>query len=256
MQRNRDSSLAVDRCVGGARRRFHTGRVRHVLNASVVVFLAVPLVAQTKDDGQLWSALVLQGRFGDKESGLDRWRWMFDLQDRQRDEGEHFELGVVRPAVGYAITDRLVAHLGYGWFVADPKGRDEFGEHRPWQQLTWNIPVGDVTVQSRTRLEQRFVETDGDTGWRLREFVKTTVPLSADKRVFASVWDELFWDLDDTDWGQRAGFRQNRAFVGPGWFLGEGKHVSLEVGYLNQWVDRPGEDKLNHVLSIWLFVNF
>jgi hypothetical protein len=140
--------------------------------------------------------------------------------------------------------------------VADPKGRDEFGEHRPWQQLTWNIPVGDVTVQSRTRLEQRFVETDGDTGWRLREFVKTTVPLSADKRVFASVWDELFWDLDDTDWGQRAGFRQNRAFVGPGWFLGEGKQVSLEVGYLNQWVDRPGEDKLNHVLSIWLFVNF
>ena len=123
MQRNRDASLAVDRCVGGARRRFHTGRVRHVLNASVVVFLAVPLVAQTKDDGQLWSALVLQGRFGDKESGLDRWRWMFDLQDRQRDEGEHFELGVVRPAVGYAITDRLVAHLGYGWFVADPPSR-------------------------------------------------------------------------------------------------------------------------------------
>ncbi len=231
------------------------------MRTSFVVFAAVclaaaPSLAQTKDDGQLWTALVLQGRLGDKESGLDRWRWMFDLQDRQRDEGEHFDLGVVRPAVGYAITDRPIAHAGYGWFVSDPKGRDEFGEHRPWQQLIWNVSVGDLTVQSRTRLEQRFVETDGDTGWRLREFVKTTVPLAADNRTFASVWDELFWDLNDTDWGQRAGFRQNRVFVGPGWFLDDAKKVSIEVGYLNQWVDRPGEDKMNHCLSIWFFVNF
>jgi hypothetical protein len=118
------------------------------------------------------------------------------------------------------------------------------------------IPVGDLTVQSRTRLEQRFAETDGDTGWRLREFVKTTVPLVEDKRTFVSAWDELFWDLNHTDWGQRTGFRQNRAFLGLGRFLDAGKKVSIEAGYLNQWVDRPGEDKLNHCLSIWMFVNF
>ena len=139
--------------------------------------------------------------------------------------------------------------------VATTRSKARFGVASSLADV-WNVPVGDLTVQSRTRLEQRFVETDGDTGWRLREFVKTTVPLAADNRTFASVWDELFWDLNDTDWGQRAGFRQNRVFVGPGWFLDDAKKVSIEVGYLNQWVDRPGEDKMNHCLSIWFFVNF
>jgi hypothetical protein len=215
-----------------------------------------PLLAQTKDDGEIWTALVLQGKLGAKDTPLERWRLWLDVHDRQRDEGQHLDTIIVRPGVGYALNDRMTVHVGYAAVWTDAAGRDTRLEDRAWQQLVWMIPVGDLTVQSRTRLEQRFAETDGDTGWRLREFVKTTVPLTADKRAFVSAWDELFWDLDNTDWGQRAGFRQNRAFVGPGWFLGEAKKASIEVGYLNQWVDRPGEDKLNHCLSIWLFVNF
>ncbi len=32
--------------------------------------------------------------------------------------------------------------------------------------------------------------------------------------------------------------------------------VWIEVGYLNQWIDRPGDDKENHLLSISLFTVF
>jgi hypothetical protein len=34
--------------------------------------------------------------------------------------------------------------------------------------------------------------------------------------VLASISDELFVNLRDTDWGARAGFDQNRLFIGPG----------------------------------------
>ena len=66
----------------------------------------------------------------------------------------------------------------------------------------------------------------------------------------------IFFDLDDTTWGQRRGFRQNRAFAGLGARLDPDKHISLEAGYLNQWIDNRNEDKLNHVLSLNLFLSY
>ncbi len=59
--------------------------------------------------------------------------------------------------------------------------------------------------------------------------------------------------IEDTDWGQRTGFAQNRLFAGLAVKLGEAK---AEVGYLNQFLDGSGTDKMNHILSINLFLNF
>lgn len=134
--------------------------------------------------------------------------------------------------------------------------RDDFVENRLWQQLTYNAPTEGLTLQGRLRLEQRFVETDGDLGHRLRLQGKAMVPLTDDKGLFVSLWDEAFWDLNDTDWGERTGFRQNRAFAGLGIQLDAAPKVWIEVGYMNQWIDRRGPDKENHVLSISLFTVF
>lgn len=212
--------------------------------------------AQTRDDGHLWLGYMAQGRLGPAESTLGAFRWWVDAHLRQRDEGEHLDLAIVRPGLGWMWTESVSLWGGYAWIVSDPVGRDDFGEHRTWQQLSWNIPVEGFTLNLRNRLEERFFETDGDTGWRLREMLKTTIPVTANKRVFVSVWDEAFFDLNDTDWGQRSGFRQNRAFGGLGFAFDDGRKVSVEVGYLNQWVDRRGEDRLNHALAINLFTNF
>lgn len=228
--------------------------VSSLLVAVVATALTVP--AQTHDDGALWLGYFAQGRLGTDDSGRADLRWWLDAQVRQRDDGEHFDLGIVRPGLGWALTERVSLWAGYAFVPTDPLGRDEFVEHRTWQALHWAAPVTGFSLTSRTRLEQRFVETDGDTGWRLRQMLKVTVPFGADSRLFASVWDEAFFDLDDTDWGQRQGFRQNRAFAGLGWFLDTSRQISLEVGYLNQWLDRRGEDRLNHALSLSLFMTF
>jgi len=213
-------------------------------------------LAQTKDDGALWLQSINQGKFGEKDSPLAKWRWWLEAQGRWRDNGETFDTGIFRPGIGYAITDRVIAHVGYAFIDNEPENRPVVHENRVWQQLTWNVPVEGFTLQSRTRLEERFIVDESDTGWRLRQFFKATVPVVEDKTTFVSAWEEMFWDLDDTDWGQRTGFRQNRAFLGLGQFFDEKKSISIEVGYLNQWIDRPGEDRLNHVLLVCMFMTF
>lgn len=229
---------------------------RLLLAAGATASLGSGVLAQTVDDGGAWFGWFAQGKLASADSALAPLRWWLDVQDRQRDEGEHFDQLLLRPGLGYALTDRLTAWAGYAYIATDPVRRDEFGENRVWQQLTYNAPTEAFTLQGRARLEQRFLETDGDTGWRLRVMGKAMVPLNSEKNLFASVWDEAFWDLNDTDWGERTGFRQNRAFAGLGVHLNEAHKVWLEVGYLNQWIDRRGPDKENHLLSISLFTIF
>lgn len=117
-------------------------------SSSFAVFVSIvawssssSLTAQTQDDGGLWAMWVGQGRLGEKDTLLGDWRWWLDAQLRWRDEGRTYDAGIVRPGIGYAITDRITAHLGYAYIESDPAGRSSFHEDRVWQQLTWNLPV-------------------------------------------------------------------------------------------------------------------
>ena len=66
----------------------------------------------------------------------------------------------------------------------------------------------------RTRFEQRFVESGNDTGLRLRQFLRAQRELPGCPPLMLVCWDEIFFDLNDTDWGQSSGFGQNRIFAG------------------------------------------
>ena len=99
-----------------------------------------------------------------------------------------------------------------------------------------------------------------EVGWRFRQFVKATLPLWEGAPIFLSAYDEIFVDLNEPDWGQRTGFSQNRFFLGLGWKFDSPARewpLSLEVGYLNQFLNgRSRPDKINHILSMNLFLSF
>lgn len=237
-------------------------RVRGLV--STVRLLLVLLVAlgageasAVREGEQLWAMGALQGGFGFVSPKLDRVKGYLELQGRWRSFESLETAFLPRLALGYAITPELTAFAGFAQVEFDNARKKPYSELRPYQQLTWNLPVTGFALQSRTRLEQRINQEN--LGWRLREFVKATVPIPGMERVYLAAYDELFFELDDTTWkvgGQRRGLRQNRFFVGPGFRLDESKHVSLEVGYLNQWVDRKRNDRDNHVLSLNLFLNY
>jgi hypothetical protein len=206
------------------------------------------------EDTQNWSAVFVTGKLTDVHPKARYW---LEGQGRFGEDISRFTQGIVRPGLGLALSERVTLWLGYAWVPTDPSGpANGTSEHRLWQQVMWTtpLPFGEFTLLSRTRLEQRFFEHSGDTGWRLRQFTKVTHPLALEGRLYASLWDEVFLALDDTDWGARAGLDQNRSFGGMGLRLAPG--VALEAGYLNQYIFRQvRDDASNHILAISLYLN-
>lgn len=225
------------------------GRVKLALLAMALLSLA-PRAARCQavaDVGQ-WTALFAQESF-DAESGP--LKWWFDGHVRLLDDADGFNQSIVRPGIGWSLSEDLTVWGGYGWIHTSPVAGDDFDEHRIWQQLTWSRSHEAWTLALRPRLEQRFLETGDDVGWRFRQLVRVQNDLPNLPRLSFVTWDEIFFNLSDSDWGARSGFDQNRVFVGFGWKHRPESRLRTEIGYLNQTIDSPSSaDRVNHILSI------
>ncbi len=213
-----------------------------------------PLLAETIDDVGVWTALFSNGELNlFQEEEESPWRWWFDGQVRFFDDFDGFGQTLVRPGIGYQLDEKLKLWAGYAWIHTDPAA-GAFDEHRSWQQLTWTHKLEPATFDLRSRLEQRFLETGDDTGWRFRQLFALRRPFEAAPRYTLVAWDEAFFHLNDTDWGAEAGFDQNRAFLGFGWKRCPESTWRVELGYLHQFINRSGvPDISNHLLSVNFF---
>ncbi len=215
------------------------------------------LRAQTIEDQGFWTAVFSQGDLEFEPGTETRWRWWFDGHARFQDDADGFNVSIVRPGIGYKLTDTATVWAGYGWIRTDPiSDTPDFDEHRIWQQITWSTKAEDTTFGFRSRFEQRFVETGDDVGWRFRQLVSARQPLAGSDRFTLVAWDEVFIHLNDTDFGTRTGFNQNRAFLGVGWVWNpETPKSRVEIGYLNQFIDSSsGSNRMNHLLSVNFFL--
>lgn len=177
-----------------------------------------------------------------------------EAQTRFTDGTSRLGQAIIRPAIGVRLAKDMSAHLGYAYVRTDPETGTATDEHRLWEQLIFPIArtKRGLYVWGRSRVEQRFVEGRRDTGWRLRQFVRAQMPIRPGGKVAGVVFSEVFYALNSTDFGARAGFDQWRNFVGVS--LPVGKGITVEPGYLNQTIFRPGRDRTNHVFSTTLFV--
>ena len=213
--------------------------------------------AQSVHDFGSWFSVNTQGKC-DPCSEHAKLRWWFDGHLRYLDDSDGFNQSIFRPGLGYQLNSNTNVWVGYAWINELPTSGDPvFDENRLWQQLLWSKKVRRQTLFSRSRLEQRWVETGDDTGWRFRQFVKTDRPFHKDSLLSFVAWDEAFFDLNETDWGQQGTFSQNRLFLGFGRkFLGPNS-PKIEIGYLNQFIRRKsGDDRFNHIVSTNWFWTF
>lgn len=209
-------------------------------------------LAQTVDDTGLWLALFAQDDF--RKSEESRWKWWFDGQLRFVDDIDGLNQSIVRPGVGRKLHKNLVGWTGYAWIHTTSISMAEFEEHRIWQQLTWSTSNELWTLALRPRFEQRLVETGDDVGLRFRQFARVQRKLPSFPRLSLVCWDEVFFNMNDTDWGAESGFDQNRVFVGVGIKRHARSRLRTEIGYLNQSIDLPtNPNRSNHILAINLF---
>jgi hypothetical protein len=216
----------------------------------IATAVSLPAYAQTKEDGAIWLGVNVQGKLGN--TGLN---WYAELQPRWREEGDKLNQLIIRPAIFYKLDAKSSVWFGYEKVVNHPVNKSTFDEHRLWQQYSYAFdPIDAVTIQSRTRLEERRLEDGKETGIRMRQMLKASMPLELNPKLSLIASDELFINFNDTDWGVRSGFDQNRLFAGMGYAFNS--HVKLEAGYLNQYVNSSSIDKMNHVLSSTLSFTF
>lgn len=207
-------------------------------------------IAETIEDGRYWFSLYTQGPLP-----KENFYWSLDIHPRWREEGRHFDTLILRPSLIYKITPKTSIWTGYDTINNHPAGQSSFQENRLWEQVMHQFePFGGLTLTVRTRFEQRDREDYSDIAHRLRQMVRATTPSSLHQQLSWVVWDELFINLNQTDWGVMRGTDQNRLFLGANWKFDD--LSNLEVGYINQYVNGKTIDRENHILSSTIRFNF
>ncbi|MDZ4403191.1 DUF2490 domain-containing protein [Prosthecobacter sp.] len=214
----------------------------------------------TESNSNLWLNYV-----GDHPLFGSKWGLHLESQIRRADFGENWQQLLLRPGINYTISPTLTVSAGYAWVETHPYGdipvAHEFPEHRLWEQAVITHKVLGLDWTHRFRLEQRrigeVVLQNG--GWdvqnwryenRIRYMLRTTIPLSDDKKWYLALWDELFFNF-----GSNVSMNyldQNRAFIGLGRQLSD--TTKLEIGFMEQTVQRRGGIvwENNHTITVWL----
>lgn len=221
--------------------------IRHIFPAAIALSIAAPAYAADQDT-QIWGGVSASIDVGEKVVVT------LEAQARFTDDAGRLGQSLLRPSIGYRLRKNTTASVGYAYVDTDPVGPAKTQEHRLWQQMAFRM-AGDgkgLTLTGRTRLEQRWFEGRNDMGWRLRQQVRATAPLSGKTR--AVLWSEPFLNLDDTSWGQRSGLDRWRNSVGLS--VPISKTVTLEPGYINQWVVARGSDRVHHIGNVSLSARF
>lgn len=204
----------------------------------------MPAVHAGDVDTQLWGTVAVGTEVADSAT------FTLEAHARWTDDVDRIGVHMIRPSLTWVLHPGYSATVGYIWGHFNPETGVETDEHRLVQQLGVRLSkeAAPVTFESRTRLEQRWLDQDGEVGLRLRQQFRLTVPFS--DRMKGVAWTEPFVALDSTRWGQRSGLDRWRNFVGLRFPLG--RTQSVEAGYLNQYVVRDGEDSVHHVMSVTL----
>lgn len=236
-------------------------------NRTLCFFLALslmPAAARSSDlhdsNGNLWLNYV-----GDHPLFGSPWGLHLEAQIRREEMGREWQQLLVRPGINYQLSPTLSASAGWAYVRTYPYGDypadTEFPEQRAWEQLTHSFSALGLEWQQRLRLEQRWIGEMAQSGrdyeldnWRyenrIRYLLRTSLPLTEDKKTYLALWDEVFFNFGSNVVGNH--FDQNRAFIGIGHQLS--RHTRLEAGFMEQTLQRRGGNiwEHNHTFTVWL----
>ena len=205
-------------------------------------------IAAESEDVQFWNQYILAGDISDDSN--------FFLEYQPRVGGDFNELNqaILRGAIGYKFNNNWSLMQGYGWIPDYNTSVGRNDEHRVFQQLNATHKFDNYTFINRTRFELRYLESPSDTSIRLRHFFKVNYQPGGWKQTYLTTYDELFFNLNSVDSpGLKSGVDQNRLFLGLGYKFSE--MLTLETGYLYNYIVNEDQDITNHICYLGLFFN-
>ena len=213
----------------------------------LLLFCNAPLRAQQTGEEELgaWYMYFGMNRLS------DRWSLHTEAQWRFYEVNQNFNQLLLRTGMNYHISEKAIATLGYAYIKTDPTYEElapqdvpfagnSISENRIFQQFILLNKVGQVHFEHRYRLEQRFINFDGEnlTRHRARYRLQLTLPLT--DTFFFNVYDEIFLNLQDDI------FDQNRLYAAFGVRITE--NSSIQIGYLKNHFRTTNFDRLQLAL--------
>lgn len=181
----------------------------------------------------------------------ERWSLHTEAQWRFYEVDRNFNQLLLRTGINYHIDKGVIATLGYAYIDTDPTFEDnptqgvpfagnQISENRIFQQFILTNKVWEFNFEHRYRLEQRFINDQGenDTRHRARYRLQLTLPLT--DTFFINFYDEIFINLQDNL------FDQNRLYAALGVRITE--NSSIQIGYLKNHFRTTNFDRLQLAL--------
>ncbi|WP_374551181.1 DUF2490 domain-containing protein [Sphingobium yanoikuyae] len=221
------------------------------LSLCLFVLMALPATAHASEDEQLWTTTSATVKLS------DNWRLQQEIVARfSNDRNGLYEIES-NTLIGYKLDKQVTVWAGY---THDPQyngGDFTVMEHRVREQVTVDniLKLGPVSVSARMRMEQRWREGIDGTAWRLRPYVKLTMPFKEGGKTALILSHESFIDLNKTNFQRVQGEERMRNLIAITTPLA--KNVNAEIGYLHQHGFRPDADDSNdNVASLSLSFSF
>ncbi|HMS82348.1 MAG TPA: DUF2490 domain-containing protein [Nitrospira sp.] len=219
----------------------------------------------TKSDFRLWTPFYLNVKLPSKFLAY------MEVNPRIGDDVTNIDQLLLRPALGYQLTENLSLWQGYAWVgnfnqPHNPPQPAFFQENRIFQQAIYTHKFGDFKFMSRTRMEERWIEHAAGTALRLRQMLKLSYPLPMAPEWALVGYDEIFINLNSVDTidevrhggkGPGAGIDQNRLFLGINKTFNQ--YFNVDVGYQNQMLNsrtlHGNANLINHILLLQFYIN-
>ena len=187
----------------------------------------------------------------------DTWRLSEEVTTRFSDRRDGLYEIEINTLLGYRLSKAVTVWAGY---THDPQyagGNFTTMEHRAREQVTFDniATLGPGKVSVRVRTEQRWRRNANGTGWRVRPFVRYTVPFHEGGRTGVTFTSEHFYNLSTTSFQTKSGLDRMRNLVAVTTPIG--KHFAGEFGYMNQHIFAAhGPDESDNIAWVSLSATF
>jgi len=191
-----------------------------------LVALTVPAAAAAATDDQAWSTTTVNVKL------TDHWRLSEEVVARFSDNRNGLYEIESNTLLGYKLNKVVTVWAGYTHDPQYSAGDFTRMEHRAREQITFDgfAKLAAGKFNGRIRLEQRWREGLDGTGWRLRPYLKYSLPVKG--KVAFNVSAEPFFNLNTTTFQAKSGLDRIRNLVTIS--APFSKTLSGEVGYMNQ----------------------
>jgi hypothetical protein len=179
-----------------------------------------------KSDSQVWTNAQATVKLS------DAWRLQEEMTARFSDNRNGLYEIESNTLLGYRLNKVVTLWAGYTHNPQYSGGDFTVMEHRAREQVTFDgfAKLGPGKLNGRVRLEQRWRHNVDGTGWRVRPYLKYSLPIAG--KTALNLSSEPFFNLNTTPFQKKPGLDRVRNLVTVSTPLT--KRLSGEAGYMNQ----------------------